>query len=123
MSEPAQVFSTKEVKARKNHKCCECYEEIKKGDMYQCSKGIWDEPASYKQCVNCSEIFLWACYEDQREHGEGVGFTALSEWFFAYACVDFNGVELLNSFAKQIGIEPEKLNLLLKIDLNTTESE
>ena len=119
MSEQPKVFSTKEVKARKAHKCCECHVEIKKCDTYQYSKGIWDEPASYKQCARCAEIFIEATRIDAEHFGDGVGFTDLREWFLRNMSRDYQGVEFLNGWAKIIGVEPEKLNLLLKIDLES----
>lgn len=119
MSEQPQVFSTKQVKARKPHKCCECHEDIKKGDLYQYYSGIWDEPASYKQCTRCAEIFIEATRLDAGVFGDGVGFTELRMWFLENMCRDYQGAEFLNGWAKNIGVDPEDLNKLLKIDLTS----
>lgn len=117
MCDMPSVFNSKTRKARKSHKCCECSATINKGDSYRFSSGIWDDgPASYKQCGNCGVICEWAVSEDAREHGDGVGFGELREWFLRYECLDFNGAELLISFAKEIGVPSERLNLLLKIE-------
>lgn len=117
MCDKPDVFNSTLRTARKAYKCCECGIAINGGDKYRYSSGIWNrEPAAYKQCESCGDIFEWASNEDSREHGDGVGFTDLREWFFRYMCRDFQGTEFLNHFANKIGIESEQLNLLLRID-------
>jgi hypothetical protein len=45
------------VKARKQHKCCECYVIIKAGDIYEKVVGKWDgEFCTFKTCKICVEI-------------------------------------------------------------------
>lgn len=61
-------------KARKDHKCCECYRDIKKGEKYQYISGIWDgRPSSFKTCKQCATIrdeYFCGCamLGDLREH-------------------------------------------------------
>jgi hypothetical protein len=44
-------------KARKDHKCCECGDIIKKGDIYEYVSGKWEgEFDTYKTCMICSRI-------------------------------------------------------------------
>lgn len=44
-------------KARKPHWCCECAEDIKPGDRYEFTSGVWDGfPDSQKTCLSCVEI-------------------------------------------------------------------
>lgn len=73
-------------KARKKHKCCECYNPIMPGEKYVYSSGIWDGKANdYKQCMICSEVagkfaamndcaiafgFLRTDLSDHKEHSD-----------------------------------------------------
>lgn len=51
-------FSEKEVVARKEHVCCECSCQIKKGEKYVLSKGVWEDgAASYKTCLKCHKTY------------------------------------------------------------------
>jgi hypothetical protein len=44
-------------KARKQHKCCECANNILKGDNYQYASGVWDGyPGDYKTCLSCVSV-------------------------------------------------------------------
>lgn len=49
------ICDSKMVKAaRKSHKCCECRREIKPGESYENTFGVWDGSAStYHTCSNC----------------------------------------------------------------------
>jgi len=51
-------------KANKNHVCCECNREIKKGEKYNYASGKWDGAIKdYKTCKDCAEIGkLLECY-------------------------------------------------------------
>jgi len=40
--------------ARKDHRCCECRRPIVKGERYEYTSGVWDEPASFKTCADCA---------------------------------------------------------------------
>ena len=43
--------------ARKTHKCCECYREIKKGEQYSYECGAWEGVFStYKVCADCLSL-------------------------------------------------------------------
>ena len=56
-SETPSVFENKQVKARKKHKCCECYSIIAPGDDYYRAKGCWDgEWLTYKTCAACDQL-------------------------------------------------------------------
>jgi len=51
------VFSQKTVKARKEHKCCECGDVIKPGDVYDYIFGVWEGDAStFKTCEKCADL-------------------------------------------------------------------
>jgi hypothetical protein len=51
----------REVRARKEHVCCECGEIIHPGEMYEDVIGVWDGRfETYKTC--------WLCYRIRREY-------------------------------------------------------
>lgn len=51
------VFNEKMVKARKQHRCCECGSDINKGDIYEYVFGVWDgDASSYHTCEKCSDL-------------------------------------------------------------------
>ena len=53
-------------KARKSHKCCECREEIKVGDLYYNCRGVWDKKLDvYKQHLHC---WHFCRYVNKREY-------------------------------------------------------
>jgi hypothetical protein len=62
-------------RARKPHKCCECYAEILPGDRYQVVSGVWGgEFSNYKSCSPCAWI-----RNTMRDGGEASCFTELKE--------------------------------------------
>jgi hypothetical protein len=53
----AQLYIDKIVKARKEHKCCECREPIKKGEKYESVKMLYEgDWSAYKTCISCLRI-------------------------------------------------------------------
>ena len=55
--EPATVFNSRMVKARKFHTCVECSVMIKPGDQYEYSFGVWDGIASSQHiCARCTQL-------------------------------------------------------------------
>ena len=53
----ADVYSSKVVTARKQHKCCECGETIEPGGKYEYVSGCWDGSWDhYKTCEICLRI-------------------------------------------------------------------
>lgn len=54
---PATVHTKLVVKAAKDHVCDECREAIRKGDRYECFKGMWDGSwTTYRTCLSCVEV-------------------------------------------------------------------
>lgn len=52
-----EAYTHKLRKARKEHKCNECFGLIKKGENYHYHSGIWDhEPADFKICLDCESL-------------------------------------------------------------------
>jgi len=44
----------RDVRARKQHDCCECDVPIKPGDVHEVVSGIWDgRPDRYRTCLGC----------------------------------------------------------------------
>lgn len=117
MCDRPEAFSSRQRKARKIHKCCECREEIKKGDNYQYSSGVWDrETLDFKQCMNCHEIMQRA--EALVTEYDPPGFGELRSWFEEFICRDFAGTDWLNGMAKDVNLSPAKLNRLLGVEEN-----
>ena len=59
--DPPTVCDTREVKAKKTHKCSECRGAILPGETYRKTWGIWEGDAhTYKRCADCSELVAWA---------------------------------------------------------------
>ena len=56
MNEMPKCSTSVDRKSRKIHKCDGCFAEIKSGDKYRYTSGIWDEPDSFKHCLNCANV-------------------------------------------------------------------
>ena len=55
MCDCPDLFTEHWVKARKEHRCCECPGVIPKGKMYLTSSGLWDgEFFRFKTCLGCA---------------------------------------------------------------------
>jgi hypothetical protein len=124
MTDSPEAFQSYMRKARKIHGCCECGVAIKPGDKYQYSSGIWDgEPSSYKQCMSCHVIMAAAQNQVDRNetyrYEDGPYFGALRDWFEGHVCRGFSGQVWLDGMADEIGIDPEQLNKLLKVEKET----
>jgi hypothetical protein len=83
-----EFCSEKIVKARKTHTCGECLREIKPGEKYEDTFGVWEgNHDTHKTCLDClsirSELFCdcWfyeRMWEDIAEHIAAVGTDILS---------------------------------------------
>lgn len=84
MSDQPSFINQKFRVARKQHKCCECYQPILPGEKYKYTFGVWDgDTGTYRQCITCSDI-LDVVMEIWRE-GDGFDeelpeFGGLFEW-------------------------------------------
>lgn len=57
MNELPSVCVSVKRKARKPHTCFGCGVEIKKGNLYSYTSGIWEgSPQSFKHCKDCEKI-------------------------------------------------------------------
>lgn len=76
----ADVYHSGLVRARKQHKCCECRRAIAPGEQYERVAAIWDGSWShYRTCAICREI------RDVFTCGEGFTFTNLWDDMREYA--------------------------------------
>lgn len=56
-AEAPTVYREDDVKARKQHKCCECGGIIQIGEIYHLHSGLWDgEWGHFKVCLDCDAI-------------------------------------------------------------------
>jgi len=113
MTEMPKAFVTKTRKARKLHICCECNHAINPGEKYQYSSGIWDEPTSFKQCLDCHQITLGASANDK--YNEGVPLGDLREHCFEFMSSDYEGREFVSGMAEDFGVKFDQMNKLLNI--------
>ena len=107
--EAPQAFSETIRKARKSHKCCECFRQINIGEKYQYVSGIWDgDPDSFKTCLSCYEIrndFISLPENDTASIG------CLRDEISGFFYTNFG----LNEYSESSGICIEKLNKLFGI--------
>ena len=55
--EYAELYREKEVKAKKEHKCSECYKTIVRGQNYQYVFGVYQGDAfTFKICLPCQAL-------------------------------------------------------------------
>lgn len=85
MGELPRFHSEDWPKARKEHKCCECYRTIKPGERYQLFKGCWDgEWETFKTCSDCDELKNQIIGDLYVGSDEGIPFGYLAEWAKEY---------------------------------------
>ena len=76
-AEMPEFFNAATVKARKDHKCHECYRVIPTGEQYFKLSGKWDgEMSTFKVCLDCEDV--------RRATGNGsygALWDELEEWF------------------------------------------
>jgi hypothetical protein len=54
---PAQGWTDKHRRARKDHRCDACCETIRRGDIYCYMTGIWEDgPEAWKYCLRCEAV-------------------------------------------------------------------
>lgn len=65
-----EFINSKEITAKKEHKCCECGARIQPGDKYEVTSGKWHESGfhSFKTCMVCVAI-LDAFFCDGNSYG------------------------------------------------------
>jgi len=54
---PAALYNSKMIKARKEHKCCECYSTIRPGECYENVRANWEGTwTTIKTCRTCVNV-------------------------------------------------------------------
>jgi hypothetical protein len=57
-----ECLQESDIRARKNHICCECNRTIKRGEIYERIRGKWDgEWAEFKTCLGCARLRSAIC--------------------------------------------------------------
>jgi len=93
MCEIPTIYNMKVVKARKQHKCCECEGIIETGEYYNIHSGLWvGEWSTYKVCLDCEGIRTEA--DKDCPMYEGTPFEGLSETVSGFE----NGSEIIKKF-------------------------
>lgn len=77
MKENPEVYQLDKPKARKPHQCYECVGTIEPGEVYHRHHGIWDEPRTFKVCLDCDK--LRADIDAGLRYDERTGFGELPE--------------------------------------------
>ena len=122
MSELPTFFNVKNVRARKTHVCCECRDDIGKKEKYVLITGKWDgEIQRFRQCLNCYDIMNKATNLAVSKGDDPPCFMELSDWFYGFMWSGFKGREFVEGLAEDIGVAPENLNKLLKVDILNDE--
>lgn len=120
MCEQAKCFTEKKRKARKQHFCCECRAIINKGDYYVYSSGIWDDPMSFKTCLNC-DLVRSAIVKNINDKNENefdfcdAAFGGMQEAFQSRICSSFKGSEALYWFSLKLGVPDYNINAIAKL--------
>lgn len=119
MSEAPKAFKSVIRKARKSHKCCECRKDILKGEKYRYESGIWDEPNSFKLCLNCHSIMTSVISSEEYSFSDGVAYGDLTDWFFNYLDNHYETAQsFIEDMSQVFGCEKEKLTIMLMPSLN-----
>jgi len=81
--DPPSAFWVSNPRARKKHRCGECYTDILSGETYEKVAGVWSgEFDHHKTCVACVRLREWLITED-------------CDWFFGgiYECLHDSGLD------------------------------
>lgn len=115
MNELAKCSTAIARKARKVHKCYGCYAEIKVGDVYQYTSGVWDEPASFKHCLSCAKVIdnfhlmdeNLSCYD-----GPSFDWGGVNEFLCGFVYSGWHGIEAANDTVKLFNVPLEYAKLI-----------
>jgi hypothetical protein len=59
--DPPDFIWTRQPKARKQHKCQECFGTIEKGEKYQKTTSKYDGAIdTYETCLPCADLYIYA---------------------------------------------------------------
>lgn len=84
-AESPTVYCEEDVKARKQHRCCECRGFIQPGEIYHRHSGLWDgEWNTFKVCLDCDAIMHEINEEGKKVHEEPVSFEGLFDCVVQY---------------------------------------
>jgi hypothetical protein len=90
------------------------YEVISKGDYYQYSSGVCNQPDNFKQCLNCHEIMV-AAQSICGIYSENPSFEYLREWVMDHQYRGFTGRDFLIGMANNMNVSAASLNKPIKI--------
>ena len=119
MNEMPECSTSKTRKARKDHSCSTCGEEIKKGSLYKYISGVWSgDPQSFKLCCNCEKVmdnFREMDKDLSCEDGPALDRGGVNEFLSGFICIGYSGIDAANDMSRildvPLGYVKRRLNL------------
>lgn len=97
--------TSSKVKARKLHRCCECYGAINPGDTYEKVFVVQDGDASnFKTCQKCTEARDWLLNETDWPHDIDAKGIRISSRCCVTTSVSKAGKATANTHFERIGL-------------------
>ena len=120
MNDMPQLFNSKEVKARKDHRCTNCGDNITKGSNYNSMSGLWSgDVRRFKLCNYCNKV-VNSCtliMGDSVPHyacGPYLGFGGVSDFLRDYLTGDDEeNADLVVTFAKTFDVPETYIHAML----------
>lgn len=103
--------------ARKQHRCFGCGCDIKKGESYRYTSGVWDEPESFKHCLSCAMVIdNFKLFDSSLDRDEGPSLErgGVSCWINDYVCDSWRADEAAIDLAKTFDLPQEYFLTMLE---------
>ena len=106
MCEVPSCYVKEVIRARKDHKCCECHGWIRRGEHYHKHHGVWDGSGfTFKVCIEC-DLLRTDIDKDVSIVEERTAFGQLTESVFECGKLEFIRRLLIIKDKRQGNIEP-----------------
>ena len=107
-------------RSRKLHKCNGCCAEIKVGDNYRYTSGVWDEPDSFKHCLSCAKVIDNFTLMDKnlsQDEGPSLDLGGVNEFFYGFVYSGWYGIKAANDTAKLFDVPLAYAKLIFGVEL------
>jgi hypothetical protein len=97
-------------KSRKIHRCDGCCAEINVGDNYRYTSGVWEEPDSFKHCLNCAKVIdNFKLMDITLDYCDGPSLSAggVREFFYGFVYSGWSGLVAAEEIAKLFNVPLE----------------